>query len=71
MAKTPACNLRANEKYQAKAIRRIVLKMNRFTMPKMLEFLESKDSMQGYILSLIEEDMRRLGMSTDDRTEAE
>lgn len=62
MAKTPKCNLKASAKYEAKAIRRIALKVNRNTMSGILEYLESKDNMQGYILNLVEQDMIRQGI---------
>lgn len=69
MAKTPACDMRAAIKYQNKAIRRVALNVNRLTQAKLLEHLESQHNMQRYLFGLVEEDMRRNGIPTDDRVE--
>ena len=45
------------EKYQRSNIRRVTIKLNINTMKDEIEWLESKHSMQGYIIDLIRKDM--------------
>lgn len=45
------------EKYQRANIRRVTIKLNINTMKDEIEWLESKHSMQGYIIDLIRKDM--------------
>lgn len=45
------------EAYQRKNIRQIRLKLNRKTEPELIEWLESKDNIQGYLKNLIKKDM--------------
>ena len=52
-------NSERSQKYQDKAIRRITVKVNRFTEAEILERLEGQDSVQGYIKRLILEDIAR------------
>lgn len=46
-----------SQKYQDKAIRRVVVKANRFTEPDILEHIERQDNIQGYIKDLIRKDI--------------
>lgn len=47
-----------NEEYQKENIRRVVLKLNRRTEDKeLLEWIEKKENIQGYIKELIKKDM--------------
>ena len=50
-----------NQRYMDKAIRRFTLKLNRFTEPELLDWLESQDNKQGYIKELILADMAKKG----------
>lgn len=47
------------QRYQDKAIRRVVVKVNRFTEADILEQLEGQESIQGYIKRLIREDIAK------------
>ena len=47
------------QKYQNKAIKQFLLKINRFTEPELLEWLESQPNKQGYIKELILADMEK------------
>lgn len=49
----------ATQRYQDKAMRRVVVKVNRFTEPDILEHLEKQDNIQGYIKELIKADMEK------------
>lgn len=46
-----------DENYQKQNIRQIRLSMNRKTEPEILEWLEKKENIQGYIKKIIREDM--------------
>lgn len=46
-----------DENYQKQNIRQIRLSMNRKTEPEILEWLEKKENIQGYIKKIIKEDM--------------
>lgn len=48
-----------NQRYIKKAIRQFMVKINRFTEPELLEWLESKPNKQGYIKELILADMEK------------
>ena len=48
-----------SQRYQNKAIRRFMVKVNRFTESDILERLEGQESVQGYIKRLIREDIER------------
>lgn len=47
------------QRYQDKAIRRFIVKVNRFTEIDILEHLEKQESFQGYIKRLVREDIER------------
>lgn len=47
----------AVERYLKTNIRRFVVNINRRTMPDVLEFMETKENVQGYLLGLIRADM--------------
>lgn len=49
----------AQAKWDKTNIRRVVLKLVRTTDADILEWMESKDNMQGYLKNLIREDMKR------------
>lgn len=49
----------AQDRYNAKNLRQFMVKINRATEPELLEYLESKDNVQGYIKSLIRADLER------------
>lgn len=46
-------------KYEKENLRQIRLKINRKTEPELLEWIEKKDNIQGYIKNLIREDMKK------------
>lgn len=50
--------MNAIQKYQNNNIRRINLKLNRKLEPELVEWVESHDSIQGYITDLIRADMK-------------
>lgn len=58
MAQTEA-EKKAIKKYQAENIRQVLLKINKKTMPDVFEKLQSVESMQGYIIELIRDDIAR------------
>lgn len=45
--------------YEKENLRQIRLKINRKTEPELLEWIEKQENIQGYIKSLILEDMER------------
>lgn len=49
------------QKYIQKAMRQFMVKVNRFTEPELLDWLESQDNKQGYIKELILADMAKKG----------
>ena len=53
-------------KYEKENLRQIRLKINRKTEPELLEWIEKKDNIQGYIKRLIMEDMEK-GKENEDR----
>lgn len=55
--KTSEAQRRARNKYNKKMIRNITLSLNRKTDADMLAFLENKESIGGYIKSLVRKDM--------------
>lgn len=48
-----------NQRYIQKAMRQFMVKINRFTEPELLEWLESQPNKQGYIKELILADMEK------------
>ena len=56
---------KAINKYQSKALRPFKFTPNRYTHPKLIEYLESIENVQSYIRSLIYEDMKRQGREID------
>ena len=50
---------RSAEKYQKNNTKLISVRVNKKLEPKLLEWLESKPSMGGYILELIRADMKK------------
>ena len=44
-------------RYEKENLRQIRLKINRKTEPELLEWIEKKDNIQGYIKRLIQQDM--------------
>lgn len=48
-----------SQRYQDKAIKRVTVKLNKFTEPEIVERIESQENVQGYIKRLILEDMER------------
>lgn len=59
MAKTRQSTLNAIQKYENENIRRINLKLNRKLEPELVEWVESHESIQGYIIGLIRADMEK------------
>ena len=55
--KTTEAQRRARNKYNKKMIRNITLSLNRKTDADMIVFLENKESIGGYIKSLVRKDM--------------
>lgn len=49
----------ANKRYEAKALRKMMIAFNRNTEPDLLEWIESQENKAGYIKRLIREDMER------------
>lgn len=49
----------AQARWDRENIRRVVLKLVRTTDADILEWMESKENMQGYLKNLIREDMKR------------
>jgi len=49
----------AQARWDKTNIRRVVLKLVRTTDADILEWIESKDNMQGYLKGLIREDMKK------------
>ena len=49
----------AQARWDKENIRRVVLKLVRTTDADILEWMESKENMQGYLKNLIREDMKR------------
>lgn len=47
------------EAWQKENIKRITVKLNKKTQDHIIRHLETKDSVQGYIIGLIEDDMSR------------
>ena len=64
MAKTRQCTMNAIMKYESENIRRIVIKLNRKLEPDLVKWVESHDSIQGYIVDLIRADMKAKQQST-------
>ena len=52
-------NMEYLNKYEKDNLRQIRLKINRKTEPELLEWIEKKDNIQGYIKRLIQEDMEK------------
>ena len=50
-------NMEYLNQYEKENIRQIRLKINRKTEPELLEWIEKKENIQGYIKQLIREDM--------------
>ena len=50
---------RSAARYQAANTKLISVRVNKKLEPKLLEWLESKHSMGGYMLDLVREDMKR------------
>lgn len=57
MSKTRQSTMNAIQKYESENIRRINLKLNRKLEPDLVKWVESHDSIQGYITDLIRADM--------------
>ena len=55
---TPA-QIKAKNKYEKVNIRLIKVRLNRKTEPELIKWVESKDSMQGYIIDLIRADIKK------------
>ena len=53
-------NMEYFNKYEKDNLRQIRLKINRKTEPELLEWIEKKDNIQGYIKRLILEDMKHM-----------
>lgn len=53
---------RSARKYQKNNTKLISVRVNKKLEPKLLEWLESKPSMGGYILDLVREDMEKEGL---------
>lgn len=51
---------RASEKYRKNNIRRIVVSLNRNTDQDIIDFLDGKDNIQGYIKGIVRTQMRML-----------
>lgn len=49
----------AQARWDKENVRRVVLKLVRTTDADILEWMESKENMQGYLKNLIREDMKR------------
>ena len=58
MSVTPSEN-KAIKKYQKENIRQVLLKINKRTMPDVFEKIESVESIQGYIIRLIRDDIAK------------
>ena len=54
--------LRANAKYDAKATKKIVLKLNKYTDADILKRLDNVPNKQGYIKALIRDDIAKGGI---------
>ena len=52
-------NMEYLNQYEKENLRQIRLKLNRKTEPKMIEWLEKQENIQGYIKRLIREDMEK------------
>ena len=48
-----------DNQYEKTNLRQIKLNINRKTEPEMLEWIEKKDNIQGYLKKLISEDMKK------------
>lgn len=48
-----------SQRYIQKAMRQFMVKINRFTEPELLEWMESQPNKQGYIKELIKADMEK------------
>jgi len=57
--KSTDAQIRAHQKYNAKATKQVPLRFNLKTDADILERLYSTDNIQGYIKKLIREDMRK------------
>jgi len=53
-------NMEYMNQYEKENIRQIRLKINRKTEPELLEWIEKRDNIQGYIKRLILEDMKHM-----------
>ena len=47
--------------YRKKNVKQVMCKLNRNTDPDLIEWIESKENMQGYLKSLIRKDMEGHG----------
>ncbi|MCI2241506.1 hypothetical protein [Adlercreutzia faecimuris] len=47
----------AQSRYEKKALRKVMVAFNRNTEPDLLEFIEGKENMAGYLKSLVRADM--------------
>ena len=50
---------RASEKYRKNNIRRIVVSLNRNTDQDIIDFLDTKDNIQGYIKEVLRSEIKR------------
>ena len=57
--KTSEAQIRASQKYNAKATKTILIRLNLEKDKDIIEYLEKQKSMMGYIKELIREDMSR------------